>query len=161
MIVEHAKLVECKDKGGHALKEVALILAIFFSLALMMYLGSIAEKNIYLLKRIVIIESKVSLLLVICMWIYYSFETGIWISRDNYLFKFLILILAYNIFVFLVGLINDRKIVKLGYISIPTIRGYGRFGHGGSQYIGFLYVLCLVAIAVITVASGAYLIYGG
>lgn len=128
----------------------------------MMYLGSIAEKDIYLLKRIVIIESKVSLLLVICMWIYYSFETGIWISRDNYLFWFLILIFAYNIFVFLVGLINDRKIVKLGYISIPTSRGYGHFGHSsGNQYIGFLYVLCLVAIAVITVASGAYLIYGG
>lgn len=154
--------MECKDKGGHALKEVALILAIFFSLALMMYLGSIAEKNIYLLKRIVAIESKVSLLLVICMWIYYSFETGIWISTDNYLFKFLILILAYNIFVFLVGLVNDRKIVKLGYISIPTSRGYGRFGHSsGNQCIGFLYVLCLVAIAVITLASGAYLIYGG
>lgn len=44
---------------------------------------------------------------------------------------------------------------------MPTSRGYGRFGHsGGSQCIGFLYVLCLVAIAVITVASGAYLIYG-
>lgn len=151
-----------KNKGGYALKEVILILSIFFSLALMMYLGSIAEKNIYLIKRIVAIESKISLLLVICMWIYYSFVTGIWISRDNYLFEFLILIFAYNIFVFLVGLINDRKIVKLGYISIPTSRGYGRFGYGSSsQYIGFLYVLCLVAIAVITLASGAYLIYGG
>lgn len=144
------------------MKEVILILSIFFSLALMMYLGSIAGENIHLIKRIIAIESKISLLLVICMWIYYSFATGIWISRDNYLFKFLILILVYNIFAFLVGLINDRKIVKLGYTSIPTSRGYGRFGHGGSsQYIGFLYVLCLVAIAVITLASGAYLIYGG
>ncbi|MBM7868613.1 hypothetical protein JOC70_000082 [Clostridium pascui] len=105
------------------MKEVILILSIFFSLALMMYLGSIAEKNIYLIKRIVAVESKISLLLVICMWIYYSFATGIWISRDDYLFKFLILIFAYNIFVFLVGLINDRKIVKLGYISIPRSGG--------------------------------------
>lgn len=63
--------------------------------------------------------------------------------------------------VFLAGLNNDRKILKLGYISIPTSRGYGRFGRsGGSRYIGFLYVLCLVAIAVITVASGTYLICG-
>ncbi|MBE6066252.1 MAG: hypothetical protein E7211_00930 [Clostridium lundense] len=143
------------------MKEVTLIFVIFSSLALMMYLGSIAEKNIYLLKRIVIIESKISLLLIICMWIYYSFATGIWISRDNYLFKFLILILGYNIFVFLVGLNNDRKILKLGYISIPTSRGYGRFRYGGrSQCMGFLYILCLVAIAVITMASGTYLIYG-
>ncbi|WP_291550345.1 hypothetical protein [Clostridium sp. HMP27] len=158
---EYAKLVECKDKGGHALKEVTLILVIFFSLALMMYLGSIVGKNIYLLKRIIIIESKISLLLIICMWIYYSFATGMWISRDNYLFKFLILILVYNIFVFLLGLNNDRKILKLGYIDIPTSRGYGRFGNSdGRQCIGFIYVLCLVAIAAITVTSGAYLIYG-
>jgi hypothetical protein len=143
------------------LKETTLILVIFFFLFLMIYLGSIAKKNLYLIKRIVVIESRISLLLITCMWIYYSLATGIWISRDNYLFKSLILILVYNILVFLVGLINKRRELKLGYMSISRSLGYGRFRYDvRSQGIGFIYVLCLVTIAMITVASGAYLIYG-
>jgi hypothetical protein len=143
------------------LKETTLILVIFFFLFLMIYLGSIAKKNLYLIKRIVVIESRISLLLITCMWIYYSLATGIWISRDNYLFKSLILILVYNILVFLVGLINKRRELKLGYMSISKSLGYGRFRYDvRSQGIGFIYVLCLVTIAMITVASGAYLIYG-
>jgi hypothetical protein len=144
------------------LKEITLILVIFFSLILMIYLGSIAKKNMYLLKRIVVIEARISLLLITCMWIYYSIATGIWISRDNYLFKYLILILAYNILVFFVGLINNkRRELKLGYMSISKSPGYGRFRYDvRSQGIGFIYVLCLVAIAIITIASGAYLFYG-
>jgi len=143
------------------MKEIILILAIFSSLGLMMYLGTIASKNINLLKKIVVIESRISLLLVICMWIYSSLASGIWISRDNYLFKSLILILVYNIFVFLVGLIKKKKQLTYGYINITENRGYGRYRYDDtSQCIGIIYVLCLIAIVVITVASGTYLIYG-
>ena len=143
------------------MKEIILSLAIFSSLGLMMYLGTIASKNINLLKKIVVIESRISLLLVICMWIYSSLASGIWISRDNYLFKSLILILVYNIFVFLVGLIKKKKQLTYGYINITENRGYGRYRYDDtSQCIGIIYVLCLIAIVVITVASGTYLIYG-